>query len=194
MTQPATSEPISRDVKTRTPWGQADYAYTYGAGVILYNTPGHGGFHLSATRNAVVHEAWRRASGWYEEDCEANIVVLTFPELFSACLFVECTAGAKTWYPDEYETVFGVAVGPEESYVRARQIFTAEHADDLVVISAVGSRGDLRVPAGYVGATARAGGRDGTGPVFRFLVSEEAYATRSQFGFVVDPAVWPVWA
>lgn len=51
-----------------TPWGPSRGAVRYGEGVVLHSTSGHGGFHLSAERNAKVHHLLRDADGWYEED------------------------------------------------------------------------------------------------------------------------------
>jgi hypothetical protein len=74
-----------------TPWGRADYMEPVADGIMLVMTPRHGGFHLSPERNAQVPKRWRAASfnglawqGWYEEDCDWCIVVLTFPEEFDA--------------------------------------------------------------------------------------------------------------
>ena len=68
-------------VGMRTPWGKADYVKKCAEGVYFAGTPSHGGIKLSASRNAQVHEAWRNAGGWYEEDCEWAIVEYTWPEI-----------------------------------------------------------------------------------------------------------------
>ena len=58
---------------------------------MFYSTPSHGGYHLSPDRLASVassHRAyaakWSHGWGdaWYEEDCAAAIVVVTFPQFF----------------------------------------------------------------------------------------------------------------
>jgi hypothetical protein len=74
-----------------TPWGTADAEEHIALGITFYETPSHGGFHLDAERNALVPLAWREASfnqqglyGWFEEDCDAVMVVLSHPTAFSA--------------------------------------------------------------------------------------------------------------
>jgi hypothetical protein len=61
-----------------TPWGTADFVEVLAPGITSVSTPSHGGIHLSPERNAQVHPVWRSDNGWYEEDCEANIVLITF--------------------------------------------------------------------------------------------------------------------
>lgn len=72
-----------------TPWGHPDRVQRLSDGVAYFETPSHGGFWLNP-----VHERARKsrfpgfrtfAGGpWYEQDQDAVIVALTFPELFSA--------------------------------------------------------------------------------------------------------------
>jgi len=79
----------------QTPWGPADFATEYAPGLVLYSTPGHGGFHVSAEWLAQMPEPYRSAvpftqrhgrsgPGWYEEDCDWSIVALSFPQFFTA--------------------------------------------------------------------------------------------------------------
>jgi hypothetical protein len=185
--------PTSYPTTTSTPWGRADFATKHGRGVIEYSCPGHGGVHLSTTRNTSVHPAWRNADGWYEEDCEYAIVVLSFPELFPHDVVVSARSSAKDWFPHQYATITGLPVAVEESYVLRKEAFEAAHANDWVVTSASGSWAD-GVPEGFVGVHAQVGGRYTNNAGRRFLVPEAEYATRSQFGFVVDPAVHAVWS
>lgn len=79
----------------RTPWGASDFSKKYAPGVVFYSTPSHGGFKLSAKREAELDARLREVglsaeearlgydTGWYEEDCSANAVVFGWPELFS---------------------------------------------------------------------------------------------------------------
>ena len=73
-----------------TPWGMSDLATQIAPGIIFYSTPSHGGFHLSADRLKVFSSgtlAWTwqglGVQGWFEEDCDAALVVTTFPYLFT---------------------------------------------------------------------------------------------------------------
>ena len=77
-------------VTTNTPWGKADMVTRYARGINFYSTPGHGGFHLSAKMNKRVPVELREQSfagfgmkGWYEEDCDAYIVICVFSEYFT---------------------------------------------------------------------------------------------------------------
>lgn len=70
-----------------TPWGIAQVTEHIAPGITWYETHCHGGFHLSPERNALVpqelkEETWAQLGleGWYEEDCDAEIV----REVFSA--------------------------------------------------------------------------------------------------------------
>ena len=65
-----------------TPWGVSDYREVLADGVVFYGTPSHGGFKLDDANNAKIRDEWRRDDGWYEEDCDANYVAATFPDLF----------------------------------------------------------------------------------------------------------------
>lgn len=181
-----------------TPWGAAQTVDTLGPGVRQVTTAGHGGIHLGADRNALVHAAWRDAKGWYEEDCEWAIVAVTFPNLFKAEHVIAAHRVAKDYYPDEYEKVFQVALLPAESYGRREQIFRAETVDKLVVTSAWGSGqshgGREPVPDGMVGVLARPGGRGGTDHHWLLVPSAE-YREHGPFGFVIDEqrhGPWPL--
>lgn len=73
-----------------TPWGPADHVTTIADGIHFISTPGHGGFHLDAKRNATIPEAdkaqtWNQQGrrGWYEEDCDQALVVIHHPNAFS---------------------------------------------------------------------------------------------------------------
>ena len=76
---------------TNTPWGVAQDRERIAEGITFYSTPSHGGFHLSRERNAKVPERYRAYAAmwshgwgdtWYEEDCAALAVILTYPDYF----------------------------------------------------------------------------------------------------------------
>jgi hypothetical protein len=100
--------PGERSVSTSTPWGRADFAVTFARGVTSYVTPSHGGFKLSAGRLDTMpyYIAERpdacRFSGpeWFEEDCEAHLVVVSFPELFSPQHIAHSVRGVAMWFPE----------------------------------------------------------------------------------------------
>jgi uncharacterized protein DUF7007 len=77
-------------VTTVTPWGKADIVTRYERGVNFYSTPGHGGFKLSKVVNERIPLFIRQESfgglglkGWYEEDEDAQIVIVAFGHLFT---------------------------------------------------------------------------------------------------------------
>lgn len=72
---------------TSTPWGRADTVTKIADGIYRVDTPGHGGYWLSRSRNAVVRKRiplFKTFAGgpWYEEDCDWAVVVAAFPECF----------------------------------------------------------------------------------------------------------------
>jgi hypothetical protein len=176
--------PEGYSCSTVTPWGPAQVAYKYAPGIINYSCAGHGGFHLSPTRNAQVHPAWSRPEGWYEEDCEYSIAVLSFPDAFHPDMVASAHESAKNWFPREYEAVTGGVVDAEESSVLRDEIFLAEHAHDYLTTAAWGDWADW-VPKGKVGVTAKVGGRESAGEEKRFLVDAERYQARKGT-YVVD--------
>lgn len=70
-----------------TPWGYVQQATVIADGITLVSTASHGGFWLSRKRERSMPEPYRskrRFAGgdWFEEDCDAVLVVLAFPEYF----------------------------------------------------------------------------------------------------------------
>lgn len=106
-----------------TPWGRADYKSEIAEGITIYGTPSHGGIHLSPERLEKVDEAFRKFaekwSGheeWFEEDCAALAVIVTFPESFpdvTSEQIAKYTAMLWTWV-EESGVVIGEAKWKEE--------------------------------------------------------------------------------
>lgn len=78
-------------VSTVTPWGQAQTVTKIAPGINFYTTASHGGFKLSEGRNKKVSQKLKESTwqglglkGWYEEDEDQLIVVITFPEFFTS--------------------------------------------------------------------------------------------------------------
>lgn len=99
-----------------TPWGKADGQTRYAEGITFYETPSHGGFHLSRERIDQVHPALRGLSNypdaWYEEDCAYAVIPYTFPEAFLGRVGSEADETIESikswargilerWYPEE---------------------------------------------------------------------------------------------
>jgi hypothetical protein len=169
-------------ISCNTPWGASQGATVYADGIVSHTTASHGGFHLSAERNAEVHPLLRSEGGWYEEDCAWAIVAVTFPALFTSFERRCAEKTLKDWWPDAWETIFGTILGPGESHQKDRHAFETAHADDWVVISAIRSAHH----AGMVEAIATRGGRRGhRAEERRFLVPDIEYDV-GRFGFVID--------
>jgi hypothetical protein len=170
--------------RAQTPWGMSQGMTVYAEGVESYSTAGHGGYKLSTERNGQVHPLLRAEDGWYEEDCAWAIVAITFPDLFTGFERRCAERSVKDSWPDAWETIFGVLLGPGESYEKDRRAFHDAHAGDWIVVSAITSEHQK----GFVECVATLGDRRGTGTEERrFLVPADEYAV-GRFGFVIDPS------
>lgn len=187
--------------RSRTPWGSAQYVDHLAPGIAVVSTAGHGGVKLSRERNRRIPTPLRRDGGWYEEDCEAGIPTMYYPEAF--CLRYEdpvetiAERGRQTvmdWFPDEYEEALGVTIPRGASYIKDQHEWDTLHTNDESAISARGFGYDL--PDGMVAVTVMKGGY-GSGPSTRtILVHKDDYhdpANRHPVGkcggsFVVDPS------
>lgn len=162
------------------------------------DTPGHSYLVLSREENDQI-PAWLRMDE-YEEDCDWAIAVVAVPSILATVAFRDVKDKShllntahktfKTWHPDEYTRLTGTPVSPEESPVLRERIFNAEHANDWVVVSAVGDWHE-DCPKGFVFCTAKLGGRNEKGRSIKmFLVQEERYAFGTpphEFGYVIQP-------
>lgn len=177
-----------------TPWGQSqviEKASKVADDILFVSTAGHGGFFVPPERNAKIPEYMRERSGWYEEDEDWSVVVVSFPELFPDENVAQAKNTLRNWKPGAYEAFYGQEIQPGESYVKDQAIFLHENRNEYIAIAAYGD-GHENVPKGTVVVFAGKGGR--TPPQWRvpkdtahFLVSEKEYDARSHFGFVIDP-------
>lgn len=166
-----------------TPWGMSQSTTVYSEGIESHSTAGHGGFKLSAERNAQVHPLLRSERGWYEEDAAWAIVAITYPELFT-CFERRCAERSiKDSWPDAWEAIFATVLGPGESYEKDKRLFHIAHEADWIVIAAITSNHR----PGFVECIATIGGsRSHTAEERRFLVPSAEYEV-GRFGFVIDP-------
>lgn len=165
-----------------TPWGASQGATIYADGIVSHTTAGHGGFKLSAARNAAVHPMLRADGGWYEEDAAWAIVTLTFPDLFTRYEWKCADKTVRDSWPDAWEAICGRSLAPGESHEKDRRAFMHGHAGDWIVISAL--RSDHHPGMTEVIATV-GGKRDERAEERRFLVPSNEYAV-GRFGFVID--------
>ncbi|GAC1045331.1 DUF7007 domain-containing protein [Rhizobium sp. No.120] len=168
-----------------TPWGASQGATVYADGIVSHTTAGHGGFKLSAARNAAVHPLLRADGGWYEEDAAWAIVALTFPDLFTRYERKCADKTARDSWPDVWEAIYGRSLAPGESQEKDRREFARAHALDWIVISAL--RSDHH--PGLTEVIATMGGKRGErAEERRFLVPSDDYAV-GRFGFVIDETI-----
>ena len=172
-----------------TPWGPSQGAVRYSEGVVFHSTSGHGGFHLTADRNARVHPLLRELGGWYEEDSAWAAVAVAWPALFTGFERRQAEETLRNSWPDAWEAIHGCKLKPGESHVRDGVAFARDHADDWVVISAIYS--DHQPCFTEVIAT-RGGQRDPRSEERRFLVPSGDYKV-GRFGFVIDEACHAVY-
>jgi hypothetical protein len=174
----------SSPCRAPTPWGLSHSA-TDVAGdgsVVWYTTPGHGGFKLDAAANSKVPAALRLKDGWYEEDCEAARVIVSFPELFSADRCSAAVEALREYAPDSFTAWSGHQVSSAQSVVVSAREFAEGNAGRLVATAAWGSWA-VWVPDGSVGVVARPvhGGTDSW-----WVVDAARYRARSRHGYVID--------
>ena len=176
-------------MSTSTPWGAAQTSKQLARGIMSYTTAGHGGIHLSPTRNMVVPEYMRSTDGWYEEDCEWAIAATVFPETFvkdagSEDILETIKSTLLNWYPNAYEKFHNVKIKDGESFQRDRANFDETNKHNYIVLWAQG-QDDGKVK---VGATVGGDRTGATGDERCFLIPTEEYQNRSNMGFVIDLA------
>lgn len=94
-------------------------------GIVFLETPGHGYVLLSPDRNERVHAALRREDARYEEDLDANIAALTFPEAFPNVKTENAKRTLINWYPDEMRAAGYEFTDDESMKLRERAYFVA---------------------------------------------------------------------
>lgn len=101
-----------------TPWGAADHVSMVAPGIYSVGTPSHGGMKVTAARNRGIDQRWRSTGGFYEEDCEQAIPILTYQDEFEKNLVDHAHETARRWYPEKYREIVEsdpvrYGVGPE---------------------------------------------------------------------------------
>lgn len=174
---------VRRDVDAGvfTPWGLSEHATAYGPEIVFHETASHGGFQLSAERNAMVHPMLRSKDHWYEEDREWAGVAQAFSLFFTDLERRDADKIIRNWFPDAWEDIHGRALLPGQSRERDRRAFESAHADSWIVLTAIASKHQpdhvecIATPGGYRGAAERR----------RYLVPADDYLP-GRFGFVID--------
>lgn len=69
-----------------TPWGPSQSQHEHAPGIVFHSTASHGGYHLSTDRwkdFTAIPQFANWPAPWLEEDCDACLVYLRWPELAS---------------------------------------------------------------------------------------------------------------
>jgi hypothetical protein len=90
-----------------SPWGRVQSHQWICEGILAVSTAGHGGFYVAPSKLAELPNNVRYAKrfnspgSWYEEDAEAYIVMVAFPEVCNALKIDRNIAldGLNRWYP-----------------------------------------------------------------------------------------------
>ncbi len=113
---------ISPPIIKRSPWGQVQYQYNYTKGIDFVSTASHGGFKLDSKVNLLIPIDFRRNNGWYEEDCDASIIVFFFPNIFNEEQRKQAESVLKNYHWQKYEKHFNVILPIEESYCKKNDL------------------------------------------------------------------------
>jgi len=117
----------------QTPWGPSQHITRYGRGIKFVSTAGHGGFFVPGGLLPDMPPTLRRmgqsmatleiseVGRWYEEDCEASAVILSFPLMFENMEVGKAATTFRNWYWKEYEYLSGRVLNPGESLSKDRQ-------------------------------------------------------------------------
>lgn len=174
-----------KKVGSRSPWGTVQEATEIADGITWVSTAGHGGVFVSAAKRKEMKPFMVAEDGWYEEDCEAAKVIVSFPHLFSKEQVSSGLASFRNWYPDLYEEFIGTMIKEGESLIRDEEIFNERNKNEMVAVSAYGDW-HHEVPKGFVVVYATKGGlrtKDAEGGFFK--VPLEVYEARKG-SFVVS--------
>ena len=179
-----------------TPWGTADSSTSLADGIVSVSTSSHGGIHLSPQRVQQMPPALRAGAGdritaggdaWFEEDVDAAIVAVSFPDAFSKEAGAEAEATLRNWLPSIWEAHFGRHLEPGESHKKDEDAFYEANRQSLIVIAAFGQWAS-NVPPGMVGVIARIGGRGVPSSTdSSWLVPAAEYDATRGYAFIVDP-------
>ena len=90
--------PGTPTLNTMTPWGRVQHTHESIFGVMFVTTERHGGMWVHSRRLALMPESMRSHDGWYEEDCDAALVVVAFPQFFDVENVVRAKSAVKAMH------------------------------------------------------------------------------------------------
>ncbi len=168
----------------QTPWGKSDYQKEVTKEIVFHATPGHGGYKVYDKQNKRIPDYMRKDQGWYEEDCEWALVVVSLPEFFPEKTVLEAKNTFRNWFPKEYEQFYGVTLAPGESYINDHNNFDKAHENDMVVVSALGTDNHMVICMATKGG--KRSHEEWNHPKW-YLITSEKYSTRKGFSYVIQP-------
>jgi hypothetical protein len=170
-----------------SPWGQIQYVRKYVPGISFISTARHGGFRISSKKNQEILEPFRKITNhsyvYYEEDSEAALVILSFQNLFEPQDIQDAHKTAKNDYPHQYAKAFSTTVNLNESSTLRKEQFDQQNSDNFVVVAAWGES-TSNCPKNMIIGLARRNKEEKY-----FLISQEKYKLRSQFGYVITDEI-----
>lgn len=95
-------------MKKYSPWGPIQFSRTLAPGITRVTTASHGGVHLSPDRVATLQSLfpffrpWTGEWAWLEEDCDALIAYITFPDLPHNFDLAEAWEFFRDYQPEVY--------------------------------------------------------------------------------------------
>ena len=134
---------------TSTPWGPSQTSREVAPGICFYSTARHGGYHLSLDRFDIFRQCFPdyklwAGDQWFEEDCDAALVTITFAEAYSdeSVFFAEqsiraCVRNEKTSDGQWHQVWITITDNERFGAVLQRAAdFRRDHAEDWQVGSA----------------------------------------------------------
>ncbi len=116
---------IDMSACNKSPWGVAQLTLSVAPGMWLITTASHGGFYLEPAANDKIPLPWKQVSfkrqaleGFYEEHCDACMVVLTFPHSFNLSALASARQIFNSWMAPK----LGVRCFQEQEHLVSRPL------------------------------------------------------------------------
>lgn len=97
--------------RKETPWGESQQATDIAPGITFHSTASHGGFYLYAETNKKIPHRFKSSTvnaqgmrGWYEEDCDAAIVIYFFKEYFSEAHYLSAIESLQEFHSAPFKS------------------------------------------------------------------------------------------
>ncbi len=127
-----------------TPWGPSESEREFAPGIVFHSTASHGGYHLSTERwkdftSIAPFSSW--PAPWLEEDCDAHLVYLRWPELATDEQIHDavCMARAVASWKDNSEGRWALLVG----WIEQRPELLARAQAHAEAVKQLWSRGSM---------------------------------------------------